>query len=149
VLEIEKRWEEEGLQHIVSENGVYEKLGFKQDDEKERKATKEGVDTSGQASKPMDDCDDDLGYMGEPLHDEVSLCDWKKPLMMLESRYKDMPTFQLAIRQFAINREFELGIEATYPFRFRGYYKRGECPWRINTRVEIQGSPTVIVRFFN
>jgi hypothetical protein len=77
--------EEEGPQHIVFENGVYEKFGFKQDDEKERKATQEGVDRSGQASKLMDDCDDDLGYMGEPLQDEVSLCDWKNPVMMLES----------------------------------------------------------------
>jgi hypothetical protein len=71
----------------------------------------------------MDDCDDDLGYMGELLYDEVSLCDWKNHVMMLESRYKDMPTFRLTIRQFAINREFELGIEAICPFRFRGYCK--------------------------
>jgi hypothetical protein len=93
----------------------------------------------------MDDCDDDLGYLGEPLQDKVSLCNWKNPVMMLESRYKDMPTFQLAIRQFAINREFELDIEATCPFRFRGYCKGVGCPWRINARVEIQGSPTVVV----
>jgi hypothetical protein len=121
-------------------------MGFKQDNE-ERKATKEGVETSGQASKPLDDCDDDLGYMGEPLHDEVSLCNWKNPVMILESRYKDMPTFRLAIRQFVINRDFELGIETTCPFRFRGYCKWGECPWRINARVEIPGSPIVVVCF--
>jgi hypothetical protein len=53
------------------------------------------------------------------------LCDWKNPVMMLESRYKDMPTFRLAIRQFAIKNEFELVIEATCPFRFRGYCKGG------------------------
>jgi hypothetical protein len=69
-------------------------MGFKQDNE-ERKAAKEGVETSGKASKSLDDCDDDLGYMGEPLHDEVSLYNWKNPVMILESRYKDMPTFRL------------------------------------------------------
>jgi hypothetical protein len=111
-------------------------LGFQQDDENERKTTQEGVDTSGQASEPIDDCDDDLSYMDQLLHEEVSLCDWKNPVMMLESRYKDMPTFRLAIIQFAIKNEFELGIEAT-------------CPWRINARVGIQGSPTVVVCFFN
>jgi hypothetical protein len=37
--------------------------------------TKEGVETSGQASKPIGDSDDDLGYLGESLDDEVSLCD--------------------------------------------------------------------------
>jgi hypothetical protein len=43
--------------------------------------------------------------------------------MMLERQYKNMPTFRRAIMQFVINREFELGIEATCPFRFRGYCK--------------------------
>jgi hypothetical protein len=64
-----------GLQHIISEKRVYEKLGFQQNDENERKTTQENVDTSGQASEPIDDCDDDLGYMDQPLHEEVSLCD--------------------------------------------------------------------------
>jgi hypothetical protein len=68
--------------------------------------------------------------------------------MILESRYKDMPTFRPAIRQFVINREFELGNEATCPFRFRGYCKGVGCPWRINARVEIQGSSTVVVCLF-
>jgi hypothetical protein len=124
-------------------------MGLKQDDEKERKATKEGVEISGQASKPIGDCDDDLGYLGEPLDDEVSLCDWKNPVMMLESRYKDMTTFRLAIRQFVINREFELDIEATSRSRFRVYCKGGGCPWRINARVERPGSATIIVCLCN
>jgi hypothetical protein len=92
---------------------------LKQDDENERKATK-GVETSCQASKPIGDSDDDLGYLGESLDDEVSSCGWKNPVMMLESRYKDMTTFRLAIRQFAINHEFKLGIEATSQSKFRG-----------------------------
>jgi hypothetical protein len=122
-------------------------MGLQNDDESERKASQEGADASGEASEPTD-CDDNLGYRDESLGDEVSLCDWKNPVMMLESRYKDMHTFRLAIRQFAIKKEFELGIEATYPYRFRGYCKGGDCPWRINARVEIEGSLTIIVCFF-
>jgi hypothetical protein len=118
-----RRWEEEGLQHIVSESGVYAKMGLENDDEKERKTTQEGVDRSGQALE-MTDCDDDLCYRDESLGDKVSLCDWKNLVMMLESRYKDMRTFRLAIRQFAIKKEFKLDIEATCPYRFRGYCKR-------------------------
>jgi hypothetical protein len=122
-------------------------MGFQQEDENERKAKEEGVDTGARASQPIDDGDDDL-VCGDELHDEeVSLCGWKNPVMMLESRYKDMATFRLAIRQFAIKNEFELGIEATSPYRFRGYCQGGECPWRINARLEIQGSPTIIVSF--
>jgi hypothetical protein len=51
----------------------------------ERKAIKKGVETSGQAGKPIGDSDDDLGYLGVSLDDEVLLCDWKNPVMMLES----------------------------------------------------------------
>jgi hypothetical protein len=36
------------------------------------KQPKKVFETSGQGSKSMDDCDDDLEYMGELLHDEVS-----------------------------------------------------------------------------
>jgi hypothetical protein len=49
-IEIEKIWEEEGPQHVVCEKGVYEKIGFKQEDEKERKAKEEVVDTGARAS---------------------------------------------------------------------------------------------------
>jgi hypothetical protein len=41
----------------------------------ERKAIKKGVETSGQAGKPIGDSDDDLGYLGVSLDDEVLLCD--------------------------------------------------------------------------
>jgi hypothetical protein len=37
---------------------------------------------------------------GDKLADEMAvLCDWKNPVMRLESRYKDMATFGLAMRQ--------------------------------------------------
>jgi hypothetical protein len=49
-IEIEKIWKEEGPQHVVCEKGVYEKIGFKQEDEKERKAKEEVVDTGARAS---------------------------------------------------------------------------------------------------
>jgi hypothetical protein len=86
-------------------------MGLQHDDEKATKAT-EGVGTSGQPSELHDgyDDDDDLGYMDNLTHEEASLCDWKNPVMMLESRYKDMHTFGLAIRQFVTKKEFELGI---------------------------------------
>jgi hypothetical protein len=73
-------------------------MGLKQDDEKERKTTKEGVETSGQASKPIGDSNDDLGYLGESLDDKILLCDWNNHVMTLESRYKDTTTLRLVIR---------------------------------------------------
>jgi hypothetical protein len=67
--------------------------------------------------------------------------------MNLGSRYKDMITFQLAMRQYAIKKEFELGIEATNQTRYSGFCHAGDCPWKIHARVEIKGLPIVIVSF--
>jgi hypothetical protein len=60
-----------------------------------------------------------------------------------------MVTFRLAMRQYAIKKEFELGIEATSPIRYRGYCKSGDCPLKIYAREEVKGSPTIVVRFLN
>jgi hypothetical protein len=51
---------------------------------------------------------------GDVLPTEIgSFCDWQNHVIKLGCRYKDMPTFHLVVRQFAINNEFELGIEST------------------------------------
>ena len=58
-----------------------------------------------------------------------------------------MTEFRLAMRQYAIDKEFELGIEASTTKKYRGYCRGGDCPWSINARIERDGSPTIIVCF--
>jgi hypothetical protein len=41
LITIENRWDEEGPQHVHSEEGMYVKLGLLKEDEKERKAREE------------------------------------------------------------------------------------------------------------
>jgi hypothetical protein len=43
-----------------------------------------------------------------------------------------MEDFRLAMRQYAINKEYELGIRSTSKSRYTGYYKGGDCPWSIS-----------------
>jgi hypothetical protein len=125
---------------------MYDKLGLKQEDEKETKAREDACDTRGSSTVQTDFFDELV--CGDQLPEEmVALCDWRTPLMNLGSRYKDMPTFRLAMRQFAIKKEFELGIESSSPIKYRGFCKGGDFPWRIHAREEIKGSPTIIVRF--
>jgi hypothetical protein len=50
-----------------------------------------------------------------------------------------MKKFKLAVRQYAIDKEFELGIEAIDKTRYRGYCRSGDCPWGINARLEHKG----------
>jgi hypothetical protein len=62
--------------------------------------------------------------------------DRNNPVMEPGSLYSNMKEFRLAVRQFAIDNEFKLGIEATDKTRYRDYCRGGECPWSINARVE-------------
>lgn len=56
-----------------------------------------------------------------------------------------MKEFRIAMRQYAIKHEFELGIEVTSTTRYVGYCKGGDCPWRIYAREEKKGLPTIVV----
>jgi hypothetical protein len=60
-----------------------------------------------------------------------------------------MKKFRLAMRQYAIDKEFELGVEATDRRRYRGYCRRGDCPWSINLRLEHKGWDIVVVSVLN
>jgi hypothetical protein len=47
-----------------------------------------------------------------------SFCDWTNPIMCVGTRYKDMRSFRLAMREYAIRHEFELGIESSSPIKY-------------------------------
>jgi hypothetical protein len=49
------------------------------------------------------------------------------------------------MQQYSIDKEFELGIEATDTTRYREYCRGGEYPWSIAARVETKGWDPVIV----
>jgi hypothetical protein len=58
-IQIERQWEEEGPQETICEDGVYDKLGLKQEDKKEKKATEEASGRRAR-SEPNDNYVDDL-----------------------------------------------------------------------------------------
>jgi hypothetical protein len=66
-----------------------------------------------------------------------AFCDRTNPIMCVGTRYKDMRSFRLAMREYVIRHEFELGIEASSPIKYRDYCIGGGCSWRINARPEI------------
>jgi hypothetical protein len=95
-----------------------------------------GVDSS--SSMP---CVDFLPNESRVLYDS------NHPVMAVGCMYPSMAEFRLAMRQYAIEKEFELGIEASTPKKYRGFCRGGDCPWSIHARIERDGSPTIIVRF--
>ena len=144
-IAIESRWEEEETQEIPKEDFLYEQLGLQLEDERETGSRLHGVSAN---------CDplpfDQFGMPDTELipEDRVVVYDKLNPIMKVGSLYPNMKEFRLAMRQYAINREFELGIEATNTYRYRGFCQGDDCPWRIHARVNVKGSPTIIVRTF-
>ena len=74
--------------------------------------------------------------------------DKNNPSMEVGTLYPTMEEFKLAVRQFAINKEFDLGTEKSCTTRYRAYCRsRGDCPWRING-TKHKGQNTVEVNKF-
>jgi hypothetical protein len=97
------------------------------DDEKDRKAREEACGRRDLGELP-NECVAELVGGDQIPEDMLSLCYWMNPIMKLGSRYNDMTTFRLAMRQYAIKKEFELGIEASTKAKYRGYYRGGDRP---------------------
>jgi hypothetical protein len=140
---VEETNNEEGRNDVTSEQGLYFQLGLdNQDDSREDHST-------GCRFGNTNTCEDELGA-GIPCTDTVldenrTIYDMNNPVMEPGSLYETMHHFRLAIRQYAINKEFELGIEATNKTRFRGYCRGPDCPWSIHARPERKGAPTIQV----
>ena len=60
--------------------------------------------------------------------------DPNKPCMDIGTVYRNMVEFRLAVRQFAINKEFALHTRKTDIERFIGKCMALDCPWHINGR---------------
>jgi hypothetical protein len=59
--------------------------------------------------------------------------DKNNPPMEVGTVYPSMEEFKMAVRQFAINNEFDLGTEKSDKHRYRCYCKSSaDCPWKIN-----------------
>jgi hypothetical protein len=88
-----------------------------------------------------------------PVEDEVAgermmVNDANKPSLVKGTVYPDMKVFRLAVRQFAINEEFELWVKATDRKKYVGACKgASDSPWHVNGRRQAD-ERTVMVLFF-
>ena len=77
--------------------------------------------------------------------------DKNNPSMEVGTLYPTMEEFKLAVRQFAINKEFDLGVEKSCKTIYRAFCKSDDedcpCPWRINGTKQ-KGQATVEVNNF-
>jgi hypothetical protein len=146
-IEIEPRWDEEGQQEVPLEIGMFGRLGLTDEDDREPREREEAFAGRSSVNDGSQNINVDAAMPCEDLFPDqrILVSDRRNPIMKIGSLYKDMKEFRIAMRQYAINNEFELGIESSAPFRYRGYYKGGDCPWRIHARPEVIGLATIIV----
>ena len=95
------------------------------------------IDTTG-AAIPVDD-----HVPGERLY----AYDPNKPCMNIGTVYPNMKEFRLAMKQFAINEEFELHLVKTDKKRYIADCNADDCPWHINGRTQPDGITVKVYNF--
>ena len=133
-LHIVETHDEEGRIELMNEDQVYVILGLRDEDERAKM-----VETNGRTM--VEHGDDTEAYainVSDAIPNEIEITyDKDHPKMDLGTMYPAMDEFRLAVRQFAINEEFELGTEKSCKDRFRGFCKSSEgCPGRINGKLQ-------------
>jgi hypothetical protein len=136
-----------GRLEVASEEQIYAILGLQKEDESEKK----GMGGSGACCSVQNESDDSAAVIPifQQLLGERQLFDRSNPMMEPRSVYPSMKEVRLAMQQYAIDKEFELGIKATNKVRYGGYCHGRDCPWSINARVEQKGWDHVVVTVLN
>ncbi|XP_066324203.1 uncharacterized protein [Miscanthus floridulus] len=141
--------EDEGVLYIIDEDQLFCLLGLRTDDdqydrpsEAEAQATAERDST---AENRTADIDIDTTGAAIPVDDHVPgkrlyTYDPIKPCMDIGTVYPNMKEFRLAMKQFAINEEFEFHLVKTDKKRYTANCADGDCPWHINGRTQPDGT---------
>ena len=149
-LQIVEREDDEGRLEIIDDNQLYELLGLRAEDEAAERCSEDAKKANNAAA--MDDTspvDDPFGA-AIPIDDDIPgerlmVYDPNNPSMDLGAVYPSMAEFRLAMRQFAINEEFELQVVKTDPSRFIGDCKGEDCPWHIVGRRQPDGKTVMVL----
>ena len=114
---------------LLDEEQIYETMGFK--------AAHEGI-TGGDGTKEIPvleispELQAEMDAAAIPVNDNEAtepmfFHDRDNRDMSVGTLHQSMPEFRLAVKQHAIVKEFELGIEKSHKKRFRGFYKLEGC----------------------
>ena len=140
-LQIIETHDEEGRIKLLSEDQMYVFLGLRDEESGKVAASHDRVMVEEGSHE-----DDAVIPNNDDIPTEVVISyDKDHPQMDLGTMYPSMDEFRLAVRQFAINEEFQLGTTHSDKERFRGFYKSSDdCPWKINASKH-KGQSTVEV----
>jgi hypothetical protein len=126
-LRIVETHDDEGRIKLISEDHMCELLGLREETTV--------VPTHTFECQMDEQCADgaDTPITDDIPSDMVISYDKNNPPMEVGTVYPSMEEFKMAVRQFAINKEFDLGTEKSDKQRYRCYCKSSaDCPWKIN-----------------
>lgn len=146
-------------QQCIDEDAMYVLLGLRDEDERTRMNSQGAASFTSQLPS-QGVMSDDIGVdvndidAAMPVDDEIPeavniLHDANHPSMARGTVYPSMADFRLAVRQYAINEEFEFGTTKSDKLRYRVYCQgnEGTCPWRVNGYTRPDGSVMVLILF--
>nr|AGR45850.1 mutator-like transposase [Zea mays] len=149
-LQIEERLDEEGRLEVIDEDQIFKLLGLRMVDDDVPMGTDDIVNDGQERQNHIDASGNDADIDPEiPVYDDVPeervfVHDPNKPCMDVGTVYPDMKEFRLAVRQFAINEEFELKIAKSDRTRYSGFCKGDGCPWHIVGRRQPDGKTVMV-----
>jgi hypothetical protein len=154
-LQIEETHDDEGRIELMSESQMCQLLGFT--DEGTTNVPRQGfvrqMDEQGNDNEFEEDIDGAAIPTNDAVPGEIVISyDKNNPSMEVGTQYPTMEEFKLAVRTYAIKKEFWLGVEKSTTKKYRGFCRSGDestgpCPWRINGS-KLDGSSTVEVKYF-
>jgi hypothetical protein len=127
-LQIVETHDDQDRIELISEDHMYELLGLR---EKETSSVLAQTFDCQMDEHCVDGADTHVGD-GIPSEMVISY-DKNNPPMEVGTLYPSMEEFNMVVRQFAINKEFDLGTIKSDKRRYRCYCKSSEdCPWKIS-----------------
>jgi hypothetical protein len=148
--------EGESVLDIIDEDQLFCFLGLRTDDDQHDKPT----DGEAQAASERDNtavnriADIDIDTTGAAIPDDdhvpgegLYAYDPNKPCMDIGTVYPNMNEFRLAMKQFAINEEFEYHLVKTDKKKYIADCKDDDCPWHINGRTQPDGHTVKVYNY--
>jgi hypothetical protein len=109
----------------------------KRDSTVENRTADIDIDTIGVAIPVDDHVPEERLYAYDP----------NKPCMDIGTVYSNMKEFRLAMKQFAINEEFEFHLVKTDKKRYIADCADDDCPWHINGRAQPDGMTVKVYNY--
>ena len=157
-LQIENTFdrEGEGMLDIINEDQLFRLLGLRDEGDQHDKPSEADAQAAAErdsiAENRTTDIDIDITGAAIPVDDHVPreglyAYDPNNPSMDIGTMYPNMQEFRLAMKQFAINKEFEYRIVKTDPTRYIANCKDDACSWHINGRRQPDGSTVKVYNY--